>query len=179
MTTERLSVPAVKRALPRPRRLGLRHVAAQRAQGFSLIEVLIALLVLAFGLLGLAFLQVLSVRYTQSAQQRTIATNLATELLDMMRANHVVYRQYTDVNGLDFTAPDEGGCIPTGEWGYKANMKSWACEVAASLPSGEGRVDIAADGLVTVTLEWSDDVTRTDEAESAPQSTTFEVSTRL
>ena len=41
----------------RPRRAG-------RQSGFSMIEVLIALLVLAFGLLGLAFMQTLNLRYT-------------------------------------------------------------------------------------------------------------------
>ena len=64
----------------RPRRAG-------RQSGFSMIEVLIALLVLAFGLLGLAFMQTLNLRYTKSAQQRTQAVNLASELLDTMRAN--------------------------------------------------------------------------------------------
>src|SRR5690606_14604488 len=79
-----------------------------RLQGASLIEVLIALVVLALGLLGLAFLQVLNVRYTNSAQHRTVATNLAYEMLDMMRTNQLVLDQYR----FDFTAAAAapGGC---------------------------------------------------------------------
>ena len=65
---------------------GGRPRPAQR--GFSMIEVLIALVVLAFGLLGLALLQTTNLRFTKSADQRTQAVNLATEMLDMIRANH-------------------------------------------------------------------------------------------
>jgi type IV pilus assembly protein PilV len=55
--------------------------------GFTLIEVLVAIVVLAFGLLGFALLQTMSVRFTQSANYRTQATNLAYDLIDQMRAN--------------------------------------------------------------------------------------------
>ena len=60
-----------------------------RSRGFSLIEVLIALLVLAFGLLGFALLQTMNVRFVQSANYRTQATNLSYELLDQIRINRI------------------------------------------------------------------------------------------
>jgi len=84
--------------------------------GFSLIEVLIALLVLALGLLGLAFMQVLNVRYTSSAENRTMATNLAGEVLDMMRSNPrhmVVYQRITEGSFAGVTEP-AGGCSAVG-----------------------------------------------------------------
>lgn len=57
------------------------------AGGFSMIEVLITIIVLAFGLLGFALLQTMNVRFVQSANYRTQATNLAYDLIDQMRAN--------------------------------------------------------------------------------------------
>lgn len=57
------------------------------ARGFSLIEVLIALLVLSFGLLGLAFLQAAGLRFNNDSYMRSQATLLAYDLVDRMRAN--------------------------------------------------------------------------------------------
>ena len=56
--------------------------------GFTLIEVLIAMIVLAVGLLGLAGLQATSLRNNQSAYNRIKATQLAYDIADRMRANY-------------------------------------------------------------------------------------------
>ena len=159
--------------------------ALHRASGFSLIEVLIALLILAFGLLGLAFLQVLNVRYTQSAQQRTIATNLAYELLDLIRINQVASDQY-DGMAFDSTsvpaAPN--GCDRAAGAAVSSdatpNIARWQWEVVDSLPGGRGSVAVGANGVTTVTIVWSDDVGGTDEEDaSAPKDTSFTVVTRI
>lgn len=55
--------------------------------GFSLIEVLIALLVLSIGLLGLAMLQIQGFRFIGNSYQRTQATIVATDIIDRLRAN--------------------------------------------------------------------------------------------
>jgi len=57
--------------------------------GFTLLEVLIALLVLSIGLLGLAALQTTGLRSNQMASMRTIATQAAYDITDRMRANPV------------------------------------------------------------------------------------------
>lgn len=59
----------------------------RRQQGFSLIEVLVALLVLAIGLLGLAMLQGQGLKFNTHAYSRSQATTLAYDILDRMRAN--------------------------------------------------------------------------------------------
>ena len=59
--------------------------AHRRTGGFSLIEVLVAMLVLAIGLLGLAALQTQGVRFNHDAYVRTSATNLAYDIIDKMR----------------------------------------------------------------------------------------------
>ncbi|HLE93281.1 MAG TPA: type IV pilus modification protein PilV, partial [Sulfuricaulis sp.] len=56
-------------------------------RGFSLIEVLVALLVLSIGLLGLAALQTTSLQYNTGSYFRTQATFLAYDIIDRMRAN--------------------------------------------------------------------------------------------
>ena len=63
--------------------------------GFTLIEVLIAMLVLAGGLLGLAGLQATSLSNGQSAYNRSQATQLAYQLADNMRANIPGVAAYT------------------------------------------------------------------------------------
>jgi type IV pilus assembly protein PilV len=55
--------------------------------GFTLLEVLIALLILSIGLLGLAALQTTGLRSNQMASMRTLATTTAYDITDRMRAN--------------------------------------------------------------------------------------------
>lgn len=59
----------------------------RRQRGFSLLEVLIAVVVLSFGLLGMAALQINALKNSQSSFQRTQAVMLSYFMLDAMRAN--------------------------------------------------------------------------------------------
>lgn len=58
-----------------------------KAQGFSLLEVLIAVLIIAFGLLGMAALQLKTVQNSHSAYQRTIASIIAMDASERMWIN--------------------------------------------------------------------------------------------
>lgn len=62
-------------------------VALQKSRGFTLLEVLIALLIFSLGLLGLAGLIVMSIKTNHSAYLRTQATFLAESMADRMRAD--------------------------------------------------------------------------------------------
>jgi type IV pilus assembly protein PilV len=61
--------------------------SAGRQRGVSLIEVLVAVLVMAIGLLGIAALQATALRNSQSSLERSQAVVLSYTILDAMRAN--------------------------------------------------------------------------------------------
>ena len=67
-------------------------------QGFSLIEVLVAVLILSLGLLGVASLQIVSLRSTQDAYYRSIATVQLTAMIERLRANQTQSARVTEQN---------------------------------------------------------------------------------
>jgi type IV pilus assembly protein PilV len=75
-------------------------------RGISLVEVLVALVVLSVGLLGVAALLVTSVQGTRTALYRTQAVNLVSDMADRIRANSFGRAAYGNPPGL-------GGCQST------------------------------------------------------------------
>ena len=125
--------------------------------GFSMIEVLIALLVLAVGLLGLALTQTMSLRYTKSAEQRTKAVTLANSILDSMRSNRTELTAYA-VTETQFSAVNaSGGCDGSLAMNATANLQRWMCEVRESLgPDATGSITL--DGsTVNVRIRWNEE----------------------
>lgn len=159
-----------------------RRPGRSRAAGFSMIEVLVSLLVLALGLLGFALLQTMNLRYTQSADYRTHATNLAYDLLDQMRANRHSAEDYAaGTGGASFTpgtVTDTVCSRPTGTGADIAgNIERWQCQVARTLgPTASAGVQYTNNGDVTITIAWGDQ--RWDEADPTA-TTSFVVETRL
>ncbi|NOY73177.1 MAG: type IV pilus modification protein PilV [Gammaproteobacteria bacterium] len=66
-------------------------------RGTSLLEVLIATVVIASGLLGIAALQLKSIQNSTNAQYRAIATDIAWTMADRMRANLAEDNSYSNV----------------------------------------------------------------------------------
>lgn len=96
--------------------IGSRHIISRssREHGFSLLEVLIALLVLSVGLLGIAGLQTVSLRFNHQSYERTQAVVLVSEIIEKMTSNPVAVRDGI-FNAVDTSAgPITGyGTCPT------------------------------------------------------------------
>lgn len=115
----------------------------------GLIEVLIAVLVLAVGMLGLAGLQMFSLKNNQSALERGMAVVQTHSIVDAMRADRV-----TALNGGFNIAIDAS--VPTGATFALGSLAAWRADLIASLgPQATGAV--ACNGaLCTVRIRWND-----------------------
>lgn len=144
------------------RRSGRLLSTSRRQSGFSMIEVLIALIVLAIGLLGFALLQTMNMRFTQSANYRTQATNLAYDLLDQMRTNRQQAWWYSGSTGASFgpgdVDPSDPTCVrPIGtEATIANNVARWQCQVVRALGDSASAGVTYTDGVVTVVIAWGD-----------------------
>jgi type IV pilus assembly protein PilV len=121
---------------------------ARRSRGFTLVEALVALLVLSIGLLGIASLQLSSLRWNHGASMRSQATLLAYDMIDRMRANQVAAAngEYTTV---------VGGTVSSGTVA-KDDIARWKLNLANTLPSGDGSVTGPVTGEFTITVQWDD-----------------------
>ncbi len=129
-------------------------------RGFSLIEALIAMVVLSIGLLGLAGLQISSLKFNQTAQLRSKAVTLTYDMQERIRASR------TQFNGSPF-----------GAFGTTL-VNGWQTIVASQLPQGIGAVctvsnpanPAACDGgpffVVTVTWNEANEATAGRQAQS-------------
>ncbi len=123
--------------------------------GMTLIEVLVALLVLSIGLLGVAGLQWQALRSNHGAHLRSQATILAHDIADRMRANRT--------EAEDGAYAVDIGEIPTGETLADFDVVAWKQAIADILPAGDGRVEMVelSAGLpdrdvARITIQWTD-----------------------
>lgn len=133
-----------------------------KQHGFTLVEILVAIIVLAFGLLGLAGLQLNSLKNNNSAYLRTQATLLAYDMLDRMRANQPGVAN-GDYDQLLETVPTDPGCIETGcsvSDIAETDAWEWTQIIGEVMPSGKGRVVGNGEGSIfTITVMWDDNHT--------------------
>jgi|GEM_PF-749886 len=143
------------------------------AAGFSLIEVLVAMFILAVGLLGLAALQAQGLRSGSAALVRTQATILANEIIDQMRANRSQIAAYQNANVTALIAaaaarkaanPNDTACRPAQS--VTNDLTCWAEHLVMALPGVSASLDPiapnAADPTYTdVVLSWTDRDPRT------------------
>ena len=132
------------------------------ARGMTLIEALVALVVLSVGLLGVAGMQMTALRNNLGAHLRSQATVLAYDITDRMRANRTVAR--------DSTAYIVGmGAAPTGATLAALDIQYWKTTMTNTLPAGDGSIRRVGD-TYEITITWT-------EPNSGPQS--FTTHTRI
>ena len=122
------------------------------AHGFTLLEVLIALVVLSFGLLGLAALQAYSVKANQSAHFRSQATALANMMLDSLRANRPQLSQYYSNDYAEFACDDD----PDTSTRPLNDLETWRQQIACQLPAGRGAIAPISANEIAVCIRWTD-----------------------
>jgi type IV pilus assembly protein PilV len=130
-----------------------------RSRGFTLLEVLVALIVLSIGLLGLTGLQTAGLRNNHSAFMRSQAVAFAYDALDRMRGNRdqailgPASAYNTNFTSSVSTINCASNCTSLQVAQY--DLAEWKDEVAR-LPTGQGQISIDADNKATVSVRWAD-----------------------
>lgn len=126
-----------------------------KQSGFTLLEILVAMLVMSIGLLGLAGLMTSSMRNNLSASHRTQATWMAYDIIDRMRANRAsaVAGGYATAMG---TAANCTTAVPSGTIPAQ-DIAAWKNQLACALPAGNGSIAVnTATQVATIQIQWND-----------------------
>ena len=126
----------------------------QDHKGFTLIEVLVAMLIIAVGMLGVAALQFKGLQYNHDAYIRSQINFLAYDIADRIRLNRADAGSYL----ADYTVPatEPTGCNHAAGADAENDLACWRQLVFRSIPPGS-TASISANGnFYTITLGWVD-----------------------
>lgn len=152
------------------------HNNAASARGFSLLEVMIALLVLSIGLLGLAGLQTLSLKFNHQSYERTQATLLIYDIMDRILSNPLAAQagNFDSVPAASLASayPSAASCQTTGcstsaLANYDINAWKTQLETSKVLAQGTGSITRLNPGdlagcVYDITVTWvENDITMT------------------
>ncbi|RZL65297.1 MAG: type IV pilus modification protein PilV [Variovorax sp.] len=149
-----------------------RHPSPARQHGFSLIEVLVAALMVSIGLLGAAGMHLRAIEYTVDTERRQMAAMVASELLETMRGDTAIVLLasgdpkadlggYKKEAGTALPGSEDADCQPLtsnpekrlGCWGARA--KQVIPELTDDLITSHFAVDLdATSQLISVTVTW-------------------------
>ena len=148
---------------------------SRRQSGFSLIEVMVTVAIVAFGLMGLIALMLKGLQANAESTLRSIAINQAYDMADRMRANFtgIAAGSYTDVvppgststcpidtaAGENVAAPTTSGLTACSGSDVATKDKcAWHKANALLLPSGAGAICKEVDeNWYTINMSWDDD----------------------
>ena len=134
-------------------------------KGVSLLEVLVAILILSFGLLGLAALQTNALRNSQSSFQRSQAVMLTYFIVDAIRVDRANVGSYT--MGKTCTAPGTGSLAA-------ATKDTWIKTIQTNLGTSACGEITCNTGDCTIKIYWND-----ERAIGGYSTQVFETRTRL
>ncbi|MDB9751707.1 type IV pilus modification protein PilV [Gammaproteobacteria bacterium] len=133
----------------------------KRNKGFTLIEVLIAMLILAIGVLGVAGLQFKALRFNHDAYLRTQISILASDIMDQIRLNQNDSNAYIS----NHTAPTvPGACVITNAITAANDLNCWYAQINEIMPPGSTaniqQINVTNSGIsnaqYNITLSWTD-----------------------
>ncbi|WP_404368374.1 type IV pilus modification protein PilV [Marinobacter sp.] len=162
-------------------------------RGFTLIEILVTMVILAVGLLGLAGLVMDGMRNNQGAYLRTQASILAYDMADRMRANHSRatgggdYAGFSTVGAstaIPACTTDAAGCTPAEQ--AIADKAQWTSQLQgvgagmAVLPGGVGEIAYdAGSNTFTVSVSWQEIEREGDAGEAIADDNKYEMRVSL
>ena len=138
--------------------------SASRSGGFSIVEALVALVVMSVGMLGIAGLYVASLKAGRTAVLRTQAVNLASDIADRIRANRTATNAYDTTVTAPCTVPG-GGATPaltTARNLAAVDTCQWQAAVRAVLPASNAQITFVAGNpagmpnVYVVTVTWTE-----------------------
>ncbi len=135
--------------------------------GFTLLEILVTIIVLAIGLLGIASLQNTSIKLSYDAYLRSQASLLSYDLMDRIRANQSPTATYA-FNTVDGTSPpaaftgdcyidSSGQCNATQM--AQSDIREWFDQAEEIFPDGKFKLEntaTAPDTNYEITISWLD-----------------------
>jgi len=123
------------------------HMRRRKTKGASLLEVLVSIVIASIGLLALAGVNAASVRYTKMSQYRAVATQLANDMGERMRANKGVPASSGPpvVVATGFFAGNYDFTTEFADQATKATLPVQLCNTAASscTPAEIAALDVA------------------------------------
>lgn len=154
----------------------MRIGTASRQRGFTLLEVLVATVVLSVALLGMAQMQLAGLRFAQDGTYRTQAILLASDMYYRILANQMAtgvvggtesYAGNATAANTDSETPLDcfnTQCSATDMANY--DVAVWRLMILERIPNGSGAID-STDGLTyTITVEWWDRGAEGDELQA-------------
>ncbi len=128
---------------------GRRHMA-----GVGMIEVLIASVILAFGMLGIAALQMAALKGSQGSLERSQATVQTYAIIDAMRANREVARiGGYNLTTMTCTAPDRGSLASN-------DLANWIDSLKQTLGGSACAMVVCGTEECEVSVSWVDKAAR-------------------
>ena len=138
------------------------NIMIKKPKGFTLLEVMIAMVISAVSLLGLAGLQAQSLSFNNTAYVRSQATYFAYDILEKMRMNKTA----ANAGGYDLATTDvplSASCYGTSATCSESDFATadkyeWYTLITSTLPGGAGSVSLATGSgttIVTVVVQWN------------------------
>lgn len=132
--------------------------------GATLIEILVTMLIVSFALLGIAGMQLTSIRYSQSSSFREVAANLAQTMSEKIRTNTAALAEADDASAYRAnnayaaatTYPADPACglgsdVCTAAQSAQRDLREWRQALQQELPGGRGAILAITSGGLTST----------------------------
>lgn len=147
----------------------IKNPRINNSAGFTLLEVMIAMVIFSIGLLGLAGIQATAIQNNNSAYTRTVSMQLAYNMADVLRASTDNTGNIIDTfDGVDTAIPSSAtSCVQKNGAGPPSCTETdlanfeifhWKKRIEKELASGLGSISKTGD-IYTITIMWDDEHT--------------------